>query len=287
MVVWNRLGKLSSNAKFLAPRLRRISVPETDRKVITRLPKQYQKFYEEWQAERIPVHWIPSTVTWKRDPVSGATSIVRDRPIPVVYPHQSDHGIWGGEGVVEGLVKKAKYRIPVPRFWVPSLHRSVVYSEILDKYLAVTVTERTLKLIDQFQGFDTYLLQNPANELRSLLALKLKRKLLLALARRDFAHDDPKKHLELLEKYKDAIIPLDEIEWYGLSVAEAKAKYEAELAEAKVKVIQPLKIALRAEFIEKLKMEVKKGQEESQSESQSSGTWIQKFNPFRKPEKAV
>jgi len=38
--------------------------------------------------------------------------------------------------------------------------------------------------------------------------LKLKRRILLALATRDFAQDDPKKQLELLKKYKDYIIPV-------------------------------------------------------------------------------
>lgn len=85
--------------------------------------------------------------------------IIRDRPIPVVYPHQSHLGIWGGEGVIDGLVKKGKFRSPVPKFWVPSLHRSVVYSEILDKYFSVVVTVKALRLIDEFHGLDSYLLK--------------------------------------------------------------------------------------------------------------------------------
>jgi len=60
---------------------------------------------------------------------------------------------------VEGLVKKAKYRSPVPSFWMPSLHRSVVYSEILDKYFSVIVTQRALRLIDENHGLDSYLLK--------------------------------------------------------------------------------------------------------------------------------
>lgn len=68
-------------------------------------------------------------------------------------------GLWGGEGVVQGLVKKAKYRSPVPRFWIPNFFKTVVYSEILDKYLSVVATERALALIDEHAGLDSYLLK--------------------------------------------------------------------------------------------------------------------------------
>lgn len=76
-----------------------------------------------------------------------------------MYPNEMHSGIWGGEGVVEGLIKKGKYRSPVPKFWVPELKKTVVYSEILDKYLSITVTQRALSLIDQHYGLDSYLLK--------------------------------------------------------------------------------------------------------------------------------
>jgi len=76
-----------------------------------------------------------------------------------MYPNEIHQGIWGGEGVVEGLVKKGKYRSPVPKFWAPNLKKTVVYSEILDLYLSVVVTDRALQLIDQNAGLDSYLLK--------------------------------------------------------------------------------------------------------------------------------
>jgi large subunit ribosomal protein L28 len=85
--------------------------------------------------------------------------VIQNYPIPVSYPNEMHQGIWGGEGTVEGLVKKAKYRSPVPRFWVPNLVKTVVHSEVLDKYLSVVVTERTLELIDEHTGLDSYLLK--------------------------------------------------------------------------------------------------------------------------------
>lgn len=68
-------------------------------------------------------------------------------------------GLWGGEGLIEGLIKKAKYRSPVPKYWVPNFQKTVIYSEILDKYLSVVVTERALELIDWHAGLDNYLLK--------------------------------------------------------------------------------------------------------------------------------
>lgn len=74
------------------------------------------------------------------------------------YPKEMHDGLWGGEGVIQGTVKKGKWRSPVPRYWSPTLFRSVVYSEILDTYFSVTVTERALRLIDEHHGLDNYLL---------------------------------------------------------------------------------------------------------------------------------
>jgi large subunit ribosomal protein L28 len=68
-------------------------------------------------------------------------------------------GLWGGEGLIEGKIKKAKYRSPVPAWWIPNFFKTVVYSEILDKYLSVVVTDRALELIDSHTGLDSYLLK--------------------------------------------------------------------------------------------------------------------------------
>jgi len=59
---------------------------------------------------------------------------------------------------------------------------------------------------------------------------------------------------------------VEEVEWYGLSISEAKAKYQAQLVETQVKKIQPLKVELRAELIERLKGDAGKVPEESSSQ---------------------
>lgn len=55
--------------------------------------------------------------------------------------------------------------------WKPQLFQRELYSEILDTKFTVTVTQRTLDLIDEAYGFDLYILKasrGPAHS--SLLA---------------------------------------------------------------------------------------------------------------------
>lgn len=47
----------------------------------------------------------------------------------------------------------------MPKIWKPQLFKRQFYSEILDAKLTITVTMRTLDLIDQAYGFDFYILK--------------------------------------------------------------------------------------------------------------------------------
>lgn len=67
--------------------------------------------------------------------------------------------MWGGEGIIQGFQLRDRRRRRVPHFWVPHLKRSVVYSEVLNKYISVIVTDRTIHLINSNYGFDHYLLK--------------------------------------------------------------------------------------------------------------------------------
>lgn len=80
-------------------------------------------------------------------------------PLPLLYPKEFHQGIWGGESIVQGFTKKHKYARRYPHFWFPTLKKSVVYSEVLDKYMSVVVTNRTIDLINEHYGFDHYLLK--------------------------------------------------------------------------------------------------------------------------------
>ena len=43
--------------------------------------------------------------------------------------------------------------------WKPEVEQRVFYSEILDKFLTITVTKRALDQIDECKGFDAYILE--------------------------------------------------------------------------------------------------------------------------------
>jgi large subunit ribosomal protein L28 len=251
---------------------------------------EYQKFYVEWiesEQKETPVHWKPREGKWERL-ATGEVKPIQNTPIQVNYPEEMNEGIWGGEGVVQGLVKKGKWRSPVPRYWSPQLKKSIVYSEILDKYFSVVVTERALRLIDQHHGLDAYLLTTPAYDLKSLLTLKLKRIIMMALMDRNCFKDNPQRQDELLEKYKEYLLPRNELEWYGLSIDEALEKVRQ--IETAKNVVVPLKMQYRADLIEQLKQARITGGDGSQDKiedsSSSSSSWMSKLNPFSKGQDA-
>ena len=188
-----------------------------------RLPQFYRTQYEAWEKYRATArtpHEIPPEVKspWTTDKY-GAPKLACDVPIRVHYPDQCDKGIWGGEGIVEGLTKKSKrwFDAYSPRIWRPSLSRRVFYSEILDKHLLITCTPRTLDLVDEHNGFDQYILKTHPVDLRSQLALDIRRNILLALAKGTCAK-------ELQNRYAKFIIPANEAEWFGLPLDKAIEK---------------------------------------------------------------
>ncbi|XP_015265382.1 PREDICTED: 39S ribosomal protein L28, mitochondrial [Gekko japonicus] len=122
--------------------------------------------------------------------------------------------------------EKERLSTRLKKTWKPQLFFRELYSEILDRRLIVTVTMRTLDLIDAAFGFDFYILKTPKAELCSKLGMDLKRTMLLRLARRDPAlhPDDPARREAVYEKYKEFVIPEEEAEWVGLSLEEAVEK---------------------------------------------------------------
>lgn len=102
----------------------------------------------------------------------------------------------------------------------------------------------------------------------------MKRTLLLALATQDFLPNNKAKREELLQKYQKHILPVEEAEWYGLTLSEALEKLGKQ-EEVPIQKI-PLKIKFREEFIEQLK--------EKQTEVNSTGpksSWTDTLNPFK------
>nr|CAG4648958.1 EOG090X0GHI [Polyphemus pediculus] len=242
------------------------------------LPASYQKFFREWRhGKQTPVHYIAEEGKWKRNPETGEIKLIQNKPLPLTYPAEFDEGLWGGETIVRGFLKRHPLRRRVPHFWFPSLQKNVLYSEILDKHLEIVVTPRTLRLIDQHYGFDRYILETPPQDLKSLLGIRLKRTLLLALVRKDFLQDNPAKQAEVYEKYKKYIIPEEEAEWYGLTLKEAIEKMKKTQEPKQPVVKQPLKIKFRNEFIEELKARKVEGI----TMEPKNDSWTKMLNPFK------
>lgn len=106
-----------------------------------------------------PVHFVPEPGRFKRNPLTGEVTPVQNIAMPLRYPPQMDEGIWGGEAVVQGFQKRNPNKRRVPHFWVPNLKKSAVHSVVLDRFMAITITDRTIDMIHKHQGFDKYLLE--------------------------------------------------------------------------------------------------------------------------------
>ncbi|GAB1609378.1 39S ribosomal protein L28, mitochondrial-like [Argonauta hians] len=240
------------------------------------LPAFYKRWCQEFNAkEPIPVHWRP-VEEYKSNPAINGKKIkaVNNYPLPVIFPEQSDSGLWGGEGIVYGLRKKHRTSTRTPYMWRPRLEKRVFYSELLEKWLEITVTQRTMMLIDEAFGFDNYILKTHAVDLNSNLGMRLKREMLLALARRSFAKDNPTKQEEIYQRYKEFVIPEEDAEWVGLSVKAAVSK--AKLLEKIQNPTIPLKEIYTKELIEKLNTI---GLDEGSKPKETS--LLSKLNPFK------
>ncbi|XP_054650524.1 39S ribosomal protein L28, mitochondrial [Dunckerocampus dactyliophorus] len=194
--------------------------------IYARLPKHYLKSLE--QKDPTPVHWRPLGVKYRLSPKTGQKERVQDVPIPIYYPPQSQNGLWGGEGWVTGYryANNDKMSNRLTKTWKPQLLKRELYSEILDHNFTITVTPRTLDLIDAAFGFDFYILKTPKEDLCSKLGMDLKRAMLLRLARKDtqLYPDDPVKREKVYNKFKQFEVPEEEAEWVGLTLEEAVEK---------------------------------------------------------------
>ncbi|XP_032053477.1 39S ribosomal protein L28, mitochondrial [Aythya fuligula] len=194
----------------------------------SRLPAHCLRALQEDEPPAAPVHWRPQGARYRRDPRSGERQRLQDVPVLPFLPPAAHRGLWGGEGWVRGFryARNDKLSTRLPKVWKPQLFERRLYSEILDATLTVTVTMRTLDLIDQAYGFDFYILKTPKADLGSKLGMDLKRTMLLRLARRDpkLHPDDPARREAIYDKYKEFVIPEEEAEWVGLSLEEAIEK---------------------------------------------------------------
>lgn len=249
------------------------------------LPEEYKKFWKEWKLQQpTAVHYVEQEGKYTRNEKTGEVIPVQNVPIPLKFPNEFNQFILGGESLIQGFQQREKYTRRYPKFWFPALKKSVVYSEVLDSYMRVIVTSRTISLIHEHYGFDHYLLKTPACDLKSELAVKLKREILIALADKTLYPNDEVKREEVYAKYSQYLSSYtrEEIEWYGLTWKEACKKWIA-LKEEQNKP-QPLKIQYRSELIAKLKENNVKEAKGVNVTSPKEGdpTWLSKWNPFSK-----
>ncbi|NXA50668.1 RM28 protein, partial [Nothocercus julius] len=212
--------------------------------ICARLPAHYLAALQD-ETPPTPVHWRPLGVRSRYNPRTGQHERVQDVPVPVYLPPAAHQGLWGGEGWVRGFryARNDKLSTRLPKTWKPQLFTRQFYSEILDATLTITVTMRTLDLIDEAFGFDFYILKaraargalgppgrdpqcTPKVDMCSKLGMDLKRTMLLRLARKDpkLHPDDPARREAIYHKYREFVIPEEEAEWVGLSLEEAIEK---------------------------------------------------------------
>jgi len=221
----------------------------------SRLPFHYKRRYiEKFMRDPVAVHYRPDTRKYVADEF-GCPTRVQNVPIPIFFPKESDTMLWGGEGIVAGFRrKKKKQKVPkMTRIWMPRLSSRVFYSEVLDKFLRITVTSHTLVMIDEAYGFDHYILSTPEVDMQSLLGMRLKRKMLLALANKTLYPDDPEKRDTVCAKYQKYVIPAEEAEWVGLTLYEAERKQNDVEEAERSRNIRPLKEVYAEELVQKLR----------------------------------
>lgn len=250
-----------------------------------RLPRHYVNFYKEWEkGPQAFIHDLPIKANFEKDEFGNVRRFQQPR-IPVLYPDEFHQGLWGGEGLVKGGEEpehgkhNPQYKPARESYWMPKLHFSVTYSEILDKHIEVVMTERAERLIDECFGLDSYLLKTPVNEIYSHFGLKLKRELLLTLANADeeLYPLNAEKRKQLLSKYQEFIWPLEVADFHGLPLQEALHKQHTLDRLEEEKSIKPLKEKYRQEMLELLESGTEMDFETDDPEASEKSGFFSKF----------
>jgi len=243
----------------------------------SRLPEHYKRRYmERFSVEPIPVHYRPADRKWRQDE-HGVIHRIPNRALPVYHPTVSNEGLWGGEGIITGLHKRKDNPMKEnsPKVWMPNLIKRVFYSEILDMYMAVVCTHRTLDLVDEACGFDSYILQNHEVDLRSRLGMRIKQNMMYKILSLE-------KDNELYKKYSQYLIPVEEISWLGLQLHEAEDKQKHIEEKEQLTQITPLKLQLSDKLIERLQND----EEEDEEEEEEEKSFLSRLNPFKDKKEA-
>ena len=220
----------------------------------SRLPEFYKESYMSCSLKKPrAIHYVPENDRKYTIDNRGIRIPYSDVPIPLVFPPEANSGLWGGEGIVEGLKHKKNIisKEWSARIWKPFIFKRIFYSEILDEWLAINVTTTTLERIDEIFGFDNYILGTHEIDLKSKLGMKLKREMMLVLVDNYMDSNNTKQRVHVYNKYKHFLIPKEEIEWLGLDIHEAEKKQQM-LEHVQLLNVAPMKYKLHHSFVKRL-----------------------------------
>lgn len=202
--------------------------------------------YKNYVPERRPQH----TGTWLKNSKMDNNPQQKDvLPIKYHFPAEAQVGLWGGVGILMGwkMARNEKLSRRYRKEKFPELSDKTFHPQLVNggDPLSITVTNRTVHLIEEAGGFDHYILKTPVCELNSLFGCLLKRDMLITLnsSDKDFSavtmaaqyNYDRTTRRKLIEKLRDqyqAYRRADyEIEWIGLPLPMAlKKQYDIEVA---------------------------------------------------------
>ena len=259
------------------------------------IPQHYRDYYSQWKLGPTQhIHSQPNTATFEKVTLQlnklysclflillvfqdewGEIYPVQNPRIYVVYPDQFHQGLWGGEGVIKGMLKRAdgnhrNFTPPAAKYWWPRLFEGVVHSEVLGAHIEVVCTKRGIKLVDEAGGFDHYLLKTPVNEVYATGMLRIKREILLSLSDREQFTRRSGGKPEVFDKYAQYAVSHEEADWHGLTFGEALRKQAKIEMKREEESVVPDKLKYRRELIDLLKSGRADDLEMAELESESS-----------------
>ena len=143
--------------------------------------------YVNYLPERRPQHpgtWIKNS---KIDNLPMKKDVL---PIKYTFPAEAQVGLWGGFGILQGwkMARNEKLSRRYRKEKFPELKEKIFHPQLVNggDPLTITVTNRTLHLVEEAGGFDHYILKTPVCELNSLFGCLLKRDMLITLNSDDY-----------------------------------------------------------------------------------------------------
>lgn len=237
----------------------------------SRLPKHFKDKYLAKLETRPGVrHQEPYEAKYRIDAETGFRIPIQDPPVRTIRPASYDRALFGGERVIYGYEKDQPNTVngpftkvddsqhkKCPHFWFPVYKTHMFFSEILDRYIQVPVTDTTLDAVDAKNGFDLYILETDVVNLDSRTGELLKKEMMTRLWAGEAGPNgaDAETRKNIFDKYKEHLLPIEEVEWLGLTIAEACAK-QMKIEEKTVdNNLIPLKFAFAKKVYDELKYE--------------------------------